>query len=141
MLKFTYTETGLYVERLDHSVEDLISRRILLAMRLGQSLIVEPGTATFLVPANSAHSRVLNEVEALTDCLSACHCDADYIEVGLRGTWIAQNFDRSEGIFLVELGEALLEELRDSPCAALNDRVETIVLKLWEASCVCSSRL
>ncbi len=120
MLKFTYTETGLFIERLDQSLEELISRRILLAMRLGQFLIVEPGTATFLLPLGITPWRWL---EDLTDTLSLCFCDEDSVEVSLTGTWIAQDRDRAEGIFLSEI----------------SDRAETILLKLWHDAYVCGT--
>jgi hypothetical protein len=117
MLKFTYTETGLFIERLDQSLEELISRRILLAIRLGQPLIVEPGTATFLLPFGKTPWKWL---EDLTDTISLCFCDEDSVEVSLKGTWIAQDLDRAEGIFLSEM----------------SDRTETILLKLWHDACV-----
>ena len=53
MLKLNYTEFGLYMERATVSLDVAIAQRIVLALRLGQSLHVEPSQAAFLLPAQA----------------------------------------------------------------------------------------
>lgn len=81
MLKFTYTETGITIERVNHSLEELVMLRVVLAMRVGQRLIVEPGTATFLLSANLQAWNLLDAVvqRSLNDTIALCQCDADSI--------------------------------------------------------------
>jgi hypothetical protein len=52
MLKLTYTETGFRLERLAQSLEEWVQGRVILALRVGQSLLVEPSTASFLLPVD-----------------------------------------------------------------------------------------
>jgi len=49
MLKLTYTEFGLHLERVTVSLETLVSQRVVLALRMGQTLHVEPSRAAFLL--------------------------------------------------------------------------------------------
>ncbi len=135
MLKFTYTETGITLERVSQSLEELVMLRIVLAMRVGQRLIVEPGRATFLLSANLQAWRLLDAVvrRSLNDAIELCQCDADFIEVSLRGSWIAQTTSSEEGIFLAELGDSLP--------GTLWERAEFIMFKLWQESSACPSSL
>ena len=52
MLKLTYTENSFYLELLTESVEEWIQTRVLLALRVGHSLCVEPSNASFLLPVD-----------------------------------------------------------------------------------------
>ncbi len=52
MLKLNYTEDGLYMERVLSSPELVIAQRVVLAMRLGQTIHLQPGHASFLLPAD-----------------------------------------------------------------------------------------
>ena len=135
MLKFTYTEMGINIERSNQSLEELVMLRIVLAMRVGERITVAPGTASFLLPANLQCWNLLKVVlqKSLDDTITLCQCDAEFIEVSLRGTWIAQDSDCEEGIFLAELGEALP--------GSLAERAEFILFKLWQESLACPSSL
>jgi len=120
MLKLTYTETGFNLERLAQSPEQLVALRVVLAMRVGQSICVEPSTAAFLLPVKSPELSLL-ETEARQDCTGAialCVADADFVEVTLRGTWISGESDSADGVFATVLG----------------DRAERLVLQLWRAT-------
>jgi hypothetical protein len=133
MLKFTYTETGMNIERVNQSLEDLVSLRVVLAMRIGQRLTVEPGVATFLLSAALPAWKLL---EAVVQCLpdgtiAIDQCDLDTIEVSLRGTWIAQDCTSEEGIFLVELSDAIP--------GTVAERAEFVLFKLWQESAACQS--
>jgi hypothetical protein len=116
MLKLTYTETGFNLERLAQSPEQLVALRVVLAMRVGQSISVEPSTAAFLLPANLSALSLL-ESEARADgsgTIALCVADAEYVEVTLRGTWISLS-EGADGVFMT----------------VLNDRAELLVFKLW----------
>ncbi|MBD1826977.1 hypothetical protein NDI47_02590 [Microcoleus vaginatus GB1-A2] len=117
MLKLTYTETGFNLERLAQSPEQLVALRVVLAMRVGQSISVEPSTAAFLLPANLPALPLL-ESEARrndNDAIALCVADADFVEVTLRGTWISGESEGADGVF----------------AAVLGDRAELLLLKLW----------
>lgn len=133
MLKFTYTETGINIERVSQSLEELVTLRVMLAMRVGQRLMVEPGTATFLLPTHLQCWSLLEAIvhPALNDTIALCRCDAEFIEVSLQGIWVAQSYDCEEGIFLAELGDSLP--------GTLCERAEFILFKLWQESLTCQS--
>jgi hypothetical protein len=117
MLKLTYTETGFNLERLAQSPEQLVALRVVLAMRVGQSICVEPSTAAFLLPVNLPALSLL-ESEARADgtgAIALCVADAEYVEVTLRGTWISDDSEGADGVFATVLGY----------------RAEFLVLKLW----------
>jgi hypothetical protein len=118
MLKITYTETGFNLELLADSLEQLVVRRVILAMRVGQSVLVEPSKASFLLPADLPLVNVLH-AEALRydrEKIELSVADEDYIEVTLQGTWIASNSHTAEGLFLT----------------AMSDRTELYLFKCWE---------
>ncbi len=106
MLKFTYTETEIRLEYLNQSLEELISRRFILAMRVGGRLVAEPGTGSFLLPANFPLLNRLTTIARLEENLAApCPVDTEFVEISLRGTWLSTGGEGGDGIFLVELGD------------------------------------
>jgi hypothetical protein len=124
MLKFTYTETGICLERLEQTLlEELITQRVMLALRVRSTLIVEPGTASFLLPSDLPEWTLLKHwCDRDRSEISFCVCDAETIEVSLRGIWLASSRQESvEGIFLADLDEW----------------TEHLMLKTWNA---CFSR-
>jgi hypothetical protein len=132
MLKLNYTEIGLYMERISTSLEMAIAQRIVLSLRLGQSLTIEPGRASFLLPGN------LPELEQLTAVLQHEHDSTvtvmslgdGFVELSLSGSWIAESKEAHEGMFLAVMGDF------SSPCGAepLGERVESLIYKLWQMS-------
>ena len=128
MLKLTYTEVGLNLERIQapvnhlaiDRVEDFIAQRVILAVRTGQPICVQPGRASFLVPAKNVSlkeykSTVQGETIRSIDLTSVDH---DFYEISLRGTWVASNSDAFEGMFV----------------ASLNDRIEYYIDRLWRVT-------
>jgi hypothetical protein len=106
MLKFTYTESGIHLEYLNQTLEELISLRFILAMRVGDRLIAEPGTASFLLPASRPlQHRLITIALSEENLTSPCPVDTDFVEISLRGTWLSSSMDYGEGLFLTELGE------------------------------------
>ncbi|MGG6295590.1 alr0857 family protein [Leptolyngbya sp. AN02str] len=127
MLKLNYTDVGLYMEQTMTNPELLIAQRVLLAMRLGQMLHVEPGRASFLLPADLPELKELEmtlqrEYDAAATLMAV---DEEFVEVGLSGSWIAEDKDAHEGMFL----------------AVMSERIEFLIYKLWQMSEVHTSSL
>lgn len=118
MLKLTYTELGLHLERLSTPLELLVSQRVVLAMRTGRQLHLEPGRASFLLPIDSpglSHLEITlrsNPGQSVT----VTPVDAEFVEISVDGSWMAENTDAHEGMFIT----------------ALSDRAEFFVHKLWQ---------
>jgi hypothetical protein len=112
MLKFIYTETGLYLEYLPQSLESWVALRETLSQRLGQALSIAPCTASFLLSSELADLQILATAIPLTSC------DADYVEVRLSGVWVSSCPEQVEGVFV----------------ATLSDRLESLIFQLWQES-------
>jgi hypothetical protein len=120
MLKLNYTDVGLYMERTMTNPELLIAQRVLLAMRLGRSLHIEPGRASFLLPADIPQLKVLEIAlqREYGSVVTLIAVDEEYVEVGISGSWIAEDKDAHEGMFL----------------AMMSDQIERFIYKLWQVS-------
>lgn len=127
MLKLTYIETGFSLERLAQSLEEWVALRVVFALRLGDRLCVEPSTATFLLPADLPGLNLLAaEVRRqATDDISFCACDAEYVEVSLKGTWLTVDSESEEGVFVTGLSHS----------------TEFFLAKLWQEAQVSASVL
>lgn len=118
MLKLTYTEGSFYLECLTHSLEEWVAQRVILALRVGQSVRIEPSTASFLLPVDLPGVEILvagvkrddSEIMALSTC------DAEYLEVTLQGSWLADASEDAVGVFVT----------------TLSDRTEFFLHKLWQ---------
>jgi hypothetical protein len=117
MLKLTYTETSFFLECFTQSLEDWVQARVILAMRIGQPLCVEPSNASFLLPVDLPEIDVLYGQTKRQDreILSVCACDTEYLEVSLRGSWLSCGTSSVEGVFVTEM----------------SDRTEFFLHKLW----------
>ena len=118
MLKLTYTETGFHLERLAQSIEEWVQGRVVLSLRVGQSLLVAPSTASFLLPTDLPGLPLLEagvRQEAI-EAITLCDCDGEYTEVSLQGTWLAADGESEEGDFV----------------AAMSDHTEFFLFKLWQ---------
>lgn len=126
MLKLTYTETSFYLELLASSLEEWVAQRVLL-VRIGEIICVEPSTASFLVPADLLELNLLKaEVQRQkSDALTLCAGDAEYVEVSLKGTWLASNPESAEGVFV----------------ATLSPSIEFFLFKLWQEAQIGASVL
>ncbi len=117
MLKLTYTETGCRMEYLTQSLENWVTTRVILALRSATSLIVEPTTASFLLPANLPY---LEDLEAAIEGqqveILIAQTEPDYVEVSLAGTWVTSESESEEGIFVV----------------AMSQREEFFIYQLWQ---------
>lgn len=118
MLKLQYTENGLYLEQVNSSVEAIVAQRAALVLRAGQSLHVQTGRASFLLPADIP---TLAELEILvwleqSQQITTCLVDIETVEVSLPGIWITEQVDAEDGIFL----------------ATTTAAIEVLIHQLWQ---------
>ena len=118
MLKLTYTENGLHLERVAAPIDVLVAQRVVLAMRAGQRLYVEPGTASFLLRADLPGMTQLRRSLSMehAQVVAIVPVDDEFVELTVQGHWIATAVDAEEGIFV----------------AALSHLTEMRVMHLWE---------
>ncbi len=117
MLKLTYTETGCRMEYLTQSLENWVTTRVILALRSATSLIVEPTTASFLLPANLPYLEdIFAAIEGQQVEILIAQTEPDYVEVSLAGTWVTSESESEEGIFVV----------------AMSQREEFFIYQLWQ---------
>jgi len=134
MLKLNYTDVGVHMEYVAASLETVMARHIVLSVRLGLLMHIEPSRASFLLPMHVMTPRVqrrLHHVDA--ECLlnaravpnvSISRADSNFVEVSIAGLWIYEPLSRNQsngeilssdgGTFLSALGmqtECLLHEL------------------------------
>ena len=120
MLKLSYTDTDLHIEKLSTSVEKWIGQRVLLAVRVGSTVSVEPLSAAFGL---STDVGAWNDLEHLICCeandlISLSVCDVDMVEIGLEGYWLSATSQSEEGIFVTHLPAA----------------IESLIVEIWQAS-------
>ncbi|MGB7440619.1 MAG: alr0857 family protein [Coleofasciculaceae cyanobacterium] len=118
MLKLTYTENSFCLEHLTGSVEEWVTSRVILVMRVGAKLCIQPSTASFLLPADLPHLADLQAVveQEHSEQLELSLCDAEYVEVSLRGTWLVSEPESEEGVLVT----------------AMSYRVEFFLMRLWQ---------
>ncbi|MBG1244213.1 alr0857 family protein [Nostoc sp. NZL] len=118
MLKLTYTESSFYLECVTLSLEEWVAQRVILALRVGQSLCIEPSTASFLLPVDLPGVEVLKAEVKRDDrgIIALCACDAEYIEVTLWGSWLLDSSKDAVGVFVT----------------TMSDRAEFFLHKLWQ---------
>jgi hypothetical protein len=116
MLKLIYTETDLHIEKLSSSVEEWVSQRVLLALRVGNKISVEPTGASFGLSTSLAGWPELEHLigREASEAVSLSVCEL--IEIGLEGYWLCQNPLSEEGIFVTHLPSI----------------VENTLLAMWE---------
>ncbi|NJO43845.1 MAG: hypothetical protein HC769_32835 [Cyanobacteria bacterium CRU_2_1] len=121
MLKVAYTQTGLHLEYLTQPIETWIASRVVLALRTSQRLVIECSFASILFPADLTTRSDLDAIaqQEPTGTLVISVCDAEYVEVSLRGTWLAiDSSDGLEGTFV----------------STLKPETERVLFQLWQES-------
>jgi hypothetical protein len=116
MLKLTYTSTGVTLERSVESFEATIRRRVLLGLRIGEPVGLEPTSISLLVnhslPALEGLMRAIaphqESAQTPTNALELIQKGAAQIEMRLKGYWLTQSKNPGEGIFLMNV-EPVLE--------------------------------
>ncbi|MBN3905903.1 MAG: hypothetical protein HWQ35_04870 [Nostoc sp. NMS1] len=125
MLKLTYTESSFDLERLTLSLEEWVAQRVILALRVGQSLCIEPSTASFLLPVDLPGVEVLKSEVKRDDreIIALCASDTQYMEVTLQGSWLSDSSKDAVGVFFT----------------TMSDRAEFFLHKLWQEAQACAS--
>lgn len=118
MLKLTYTEFGLHLERVATPLETFVCQRLVLAMRLGQPLQVEPSRAAFLLSIAAPGFYQLVQLARQEKGIAIAPVDDHFVEVSVQGSWMANSSEAHEGMFVT----------------VLSDRAEFFVEKLWLAT-------
>jgi hypothetical protein len=119
MLKLHCTDNELFMEHIAGSaLEIVVAQRVMLAIRSGQALHVEPGQASFLLPVNTNGLAQLNHPSISIDPV-----DHEFVEVTVPGTWLAERTDAEEGVFMMALTDG-----RDA------SPTEALLYKLWQST-------
>jgi hypothetical protein len=120
MLKLNYTETGFHLEHPTQSLEEWVAMRAIFALRVGESICIEPSTASFLLPADLPQlNSLVTEIEQNgTDEVILEKCDAEYVEISLQGSWLASDAENDAGVFVTSLSYA----------------IELLLFHLWQES-------
>ncbi len=128
MLKLTYTDMGLHLEWLADSLEAVVEQRVILALRTGQPIYVEPSRASFLLPADLPELADLEVAiaQAKTDSIALYPVDAEDVEVNLRGTWLAATTQAQEGVFVTAMSDGFQP--------TTGHHLELLVHKLWQVT-------
>jgi hypothetical protein len=114
MLKLTYTSTGVVLERSVEPLEVAVRRRMMLGLRMGQPLGIEPTSVSLMV------NRSVPELKALISAVAsapastlrlvqreAAHVEMQQVEMQLQGYWLAQQEPLGEGVFMMNLDPTL----------------------------------
>ena len=125
VLKLNYTDCGLFLEQVEASLDALAkpslwefaTQRVMLAIYAGEPLHMEPGRAAFLVSASAPEVKKLQGVlqADTTQTVTIESVDDSFVEVSLKGTWIAKSINAEAGTLV----------------AALSDESEKLVCQLW----------
>ncbi|MDJ0599533.1 MAG: hypothetical protein QNJ37_11905 [Crocosphaera sp.] len=120
MLKLTYTHNGFYIDHIEESLEAWVTTRVILALRSGTSLCVEPSSASFLISLDLPYvDQLLKNVNQFSEeIVEVYRCDDEAMEVVLEGTWLGSDVASEEGIFVCRL----------------SDRLESLLYHIWQES-------
>lgn len=118
VLKLNYTDCGLFLEQVDASLDAIATQRVMLAVYAGEPLHMEPGRAAFLVSASASEVKKLQSIlqADATKTVTVAAVDDGFVEVSLKGTWIAKSINAEAGTLM----------------AALSDESEKLVCQLWQ---------
>ncbi|MFH7244394.1 MAG: alr0857 family protein [Spirulina sp.] len=108
MLKITYSDVEPFVEGVTQPVEAVVAQRSLVALRSGQPLWMQASHGSLPFPAQNAGVESLVKTARRLG-LAITVCDADWLEITLPGTWIADSPTSDHGILLVTGLEESLE--------------------------------
>lgn len=105
MLKLNYTDYGLFLEQVTASLEVVATQRVMLAVHVGEPLHLEPSQASFLLPVTLPGISQLKCLlqENVADEIALTSVDEEFVEVSLKGTWIASSANAESGTFITAL--------------------------------------
>lgn len=131
MLKFNYGKQGTILESVTDPIEEVIHRRVVLAIRSAQPIHMEPSVVSLIVPSE------IPELRALELELAQVNCDAvslsvreslvplspesvlpsnftsHDIEVMMRGVWLTHHPDAEEGVFFTSLTSEIEDQIEE----------------------------
>ncbi|MBV6625234.1 MAG: hypothetical protein KI793_20295 [Rivularia sp. (in: Bacteria)] len=102
MLKIIYADDNLNVDYLDVCLEDWINTRVTISVRSATGIHIEFSTAAFLLPADSSTIAQLENIQD-ENLVEFCRCDAESLEVVLKGIWLTSDLESETGVFATEL--------------------------------------
>lgn len=111
MLKITYSDSDIRVEQLAITLETVVAQRSVVALRSGQSLLLQPGYGSLTLPTHLPGWGSLHNHAQQGDHVAIAPCDADWLEVTLSGIWLADSPTSEEGILLADLGDSLERQI------------------------------
>ena len=105
MLKLNYTDYGLFLEQVTASLDAIATQRVMLAVHVGEPLHLEPSQASFLLPVKLPGIGQLKGLlrQNVADAIALTSVDDDFVEVSLKGTWIANSAHAEAGTFITVL--------------------------------------
>lgn len=106
MLKLSYTDDGLFLEQTMASLDAVTNQRVMLTIRIGETLHLAPSWATVLLSAEMSGdiTRLKPMLETdLEDTIDLTPADEDFVEVSLKGIWIAKDASTESGTFVTTL--------------------------------------
>lgn len=120
MLKLNYTDYGLFLEQVTASLDAVATQRVMLAVHVGETLHLEPSWAAFLL---SVELPGITQLKAMlpinaTDTIDLASVDDEFVEVSLKGTWIANSANAESGTFIT----------------ALAPESEMLIYQLWQVT-------
>lgn len=120
MLKLIYADYGLFLEKVPASLDTVAIQQVMLAVQVGEALHLEPGRATFLLPVKIAGMADLESMikTNTTDAIDITTVDDEFVEVSLKGTWLANSSDAESGVFITVLAP----------------KIERLIYQLWQAT-------
>lgn len=120
MLKLNYSDFGLFLEQVAVSLDTVMAQRAMLAVSVGETFYLEPGRASFLLPAAlpEIHQLVSVLKASTSDAIALDNVDDGYMEVSLKGTWMAESPNAESGTFM----------------AALAPESEQLIFRLWQVT-------
>ena len=121
MLKLNYTDDGPFLEQIMATSSDAIAaQRVSLAVRVGEPLHVGPSQASLLLserlPGLEHLKRMLRK--NTTGDILLTKADEDFVEISLKGTWIAGSANAESGTFIT----------------ALAPESERLIYQLWQVA-------
>ena len=120
MLKLNYTDYGLFLEQVTTPLDAVATQRVMLAVTVGETLHLEPGRAAFLLPVEiPGITHLTSMIETtVTDTVALTTVDEGFIEVSLKGTWMANSANAESGTFIT----------------ALTAERERLIYRLWQVA-------
>ncbi|MBE9066624.1 hypothetical protein IQ260_08155 [Leptolyngbya cf. ectocarpi LEGE 11479] len=105
MLKLNCTDDGVFLEQLTASFDAVAIQQVMLAVHMGETLHLSSIRATVLLSGEMPGIRHLESMleTNLTDAIALTNIDDEFIEVSLKGTWIAKDANAELGTFMTVL--------------------------------------